>query len=86
MTTDKDLLHNLRLMGEALANNPVYNAPPHFAFTVQLAMDRIAALDKIIAAVRAYLPTDGMSAEQFISTVIEAVDNPEFNKAMVVKK
>lgn len=48
--------------------------------------DTRTALDKIIAAVRAYLPPDGMSAEQFISTVIEAVDNPEFNKAMAVKQ
>lgn len=47
---------------------------------------KLAALDKIIAAVRAYLPPDGMSKDEFISTVIEAVDNPEFNKAMAVKK
>lgn len=46
---------------------------------------KLAALDKIIAAVRAYLPPDGMSKDQFISTVIEAVDNPEFNKASATR-
>lgn len=36
----------------------------------------------VLAAVREYLPPDGISKDEFISRVIEAVDNPEFNEAL----
>lgn len=36
----------------------------------------------VLAAVREYLPPGGISKDEFISRVIEAVDNPEFNEAV----
>lgn len=40
------------------------------------------ALQKVIDAVGAYLPPDGISREDLISLVIEATDNPEIVRAM----
>lgn len=42
---------------------------------------RIAAF-KVLDAVQSYLPPDGIGKEEFISRVIEAVDNPDFNSAL----
>lgn len=36
----------------------------------------------VLAAVREYLPPDGISKDELISRVIEAVDNPEFNEGL----
>lgn len=43
----------------------------------QMAQDRIA-IQKILRAMREYLPPGGKKST-FISAVIEAVDNPDFN-------
>lgn len=40
------------------------------------------ALDKVIAASRDYLPPDGITKDEFINRVIEAIDNPRINEAM----
>ena len=42
-----------------------------------------AAID-VLEAVRAYLPPDGISKEEFIRRVIYAVDNPDFNSALYI--
>lgn len=46
---------------------------------------KLAALAKVLAAVQAYMPPDGLTKDQLIDAVIEAVDNPEFNRAMRAK-
>lgn len=37
------------------------------------------ALMQVVEAVRAYLPPDGIEPHEFISRVIEAIDNPQIN-------
>ena len=37
------------------------------------------ALLTVVGAIRAYLPPDGISAEECISRILEATDNPTIN-------
>lgn len=39
----------------------------------------VASLLAVVDAVRDYLPPDGISQHDFVSRVIEAVDNPTIN-------
>ena len=36
---------------------------------------------EIIAAAQAYLPPDGLDKDEFITRVLEAIDNPRINAA-----
>ena len=42
----------------------------------------IEALLEIIAAAQAYFPPDGMDKDEFITRVLEAIDNPRINAAL----
>jgi hypothetical protein len=38
---------------------------------------------EIIEAARDYLPPDGLDKDEFITRVLEAIDNPRINAALV---
>jgi hypothetical protein len=42
----------------------------------------VEALLEIIAAAQAYLPPDGLDKDEFITRVLEAIDNPRINAAL----
>jgi hypothetical protein len=42
----------------------------------------VEALLTIVDAARAYLPPDGFDKDEFITRVLEAIDNPKINAAL----
>ena len=42
----------------------------------------VKALLEIIAAAQAYCPPDGLDKDEFITRVLEAIDNPRINAAL----
>ena len=46
----------------------------------------VAAIEKTIEALRAFLPPDGLSAKECVSRILAAVDNPKVNEAVKAAK
>jgi hypothetical protein len=42
----------------------------------------VKALLEIISAAQAYFPPDGLDKDEFITRVLEAIDNPRINAAL----
>jgi len=70
-----DLVERLARVGDALANNMKYNAPPAFAHSVQLAIDKIQTQKSLIQEMREVLfwAEDKLYAEGYSTSMITEI-------------